>query len=121
MPPAARPAAAGQQLAAQQPLVVLLVQVIQPDAGEPLEHLRVAVGHPVTPPRFTPLNHLNKLPIFALDYGNRGRPSRASQRGAAPQSAPEASAGEKDMPDDRYFEPEIEAMPRQALAALQQE
>ena len=25
------------------------------------------------------------------------------------------------MPDDRYFEPEIEAMPRQALAALQQE
>ena len=46
---AARPAAAGQQLMAQQSQVVLLVQVIKPDGREPLKHrLVVAAGHHAT-------------------------------------------------------------------------
>ena len=35
--------------------------------------------------------------------------------------APEASGRTQSMPDDRYFEPEIETMPRESLAALQEE
>ena len=74
MPPAARPAAAGQQLVAQQPLVVLLIQVIQANVGEPLEHRLVAAGHHITLRDHcsTQLNHLNKLVIsrgFGLHCG----------------------------------------------------